>query len=349
MSHDVLYRKYRPQKFSEVSGQESIISILAGEIKSGNFAHAYLFSGSRGTGKTSVARILAKELGCSSKDLYEIDAASNTGVDDVRVLREGVRSLPFESPLKVYLIDEVHMLSKAAFNALLKTLEEPPAHVVFILATTELHKVPDTVISRCELYAFKRPTIETLTETVTKIVKKEGTKIDQEAAALVAFLGDGSFRDTLGVLQKVLAAGGEPVITLELVEAVTGATSLSLVQEFIKDLLAADADQALKILAQLVEANLDLKTFNKRVLAELRSAMLVKYAPGLGPDIKAAAGADRFGFYETIAAHREAGKLSAILKELLEAHDLIGSTYLAALPLELAVINITEKLKTNFK
>ena len=157
MSESVLYRKYRPQSFKEVLGQEHVVEALEGAIRLGRVAHAYLFSGSRGTGKTSVARILAKALGTSETDLYEIDAASNRGIDDIRLLRDGVSAVPFESKRKVYIIDEVHMLTKEAFNALLKTLEEPPPHVIFILATTELEKVPETIISRCQTFSFKRP------------------------------------------------------------------------------------------------------------------------------------------------------------------------------------------------
>ena len=151
-----LYRKYRPQNFKEVLGQEQVTKVLEGAISLGRIAHAYLFAGSRGTGKTSVARIFAHSIGTVAEDTYEIDAASNTGVDDVRALNESVSVLPFSSKYKVYIIDEVHMLSKSAFNALLKTLEEPPSYVVFILATTELHKIPETILSRCQRYIFSK-------------------------------------------------------------------------------------------------------------------------------------------------------------------------------------------------
>src|SRR3989344_4156987 len=151
-----LYRKYRPTKFEDVIGQTHIISVLENEIKADRVSHAYLFSGSRGTGKTSVARIFASTLGVNPEDIYEIDAASNRGIDDIRAIRESVHTLPYSSKYKIYIVDEVHMLTKEAFNALLKTLEEPPAHVIFILATTEPHKLLDTVISRCEHFTFKR-------------------------------------------------------------------------------------------------------------------------------------------------------------------------------------------------
>ncbi len=150
----VLYRKYRPQTFKDVIGQEHVVKVLEGAVKLGNISHAYIFSGSRGTGKTSVARILAREIGTSGNDLYEMDAASNRGIDDVREIRESVNTLPFESKYKIYIIDEVHMLTREAWNAFLKTLEEPPSHVIFIMATTELEKVPETVVSRCQTFAF---------------------------------------------------------------------------------------------------------------------------------------------------------------------------------------------------
>ncbi len=210
--HATLYRQYRPQDFGEVRGQEQVTDTLEKAIKSGKVAHAYLFAGSRGTGKTSVARILAKRLGVSDKDLYEMDAASQTGVDNIRELREGVQTSPFDSKYKFYIIDEAHMLSKAAWNALLKTLEEPPAHAIFVLATTERDKVPDTIQSRCEVYTFKQPSREVLAQTAEDVAKKEGYVLEKPAAELVALLSEGSFRDALSILQKVLSvASGKKI------------------------------------------------------------------------------------------------------------------------------------------
>lgn len=178
MHDQVLYRKYRPNTWDEVVGQEHIVSVLSQSIESGNFSHAYLFTGGRGTGKTSIARIFAKALGTNPEDITEIDAASNRGIDDIRALREAVRVLPFSSPYKVYIIDEVHMLSRDAFNALLKTLEEPPAHCIFILATTELDKVPDTILSRCQVFSFRNPTERILVKEVERIAAAEHIEID---------------------------------------------------------------------------------------------------------------------------------------------------------------------------
>src|SRR3989344_4956778 len=182
--NEVLYRKYRPQEFNEVIGQEPVVKVLQGAVKLGNLSHAYLFAGSRGTGKTSLARILARAIGTSQNDLTEMDAASNRGIDEIREIRDSVNTLPYESKYKVYIMDEVHMLTKDAWNALLKTLEEPPAHVVFILATTELEKVPETVVSRCQTFSFKKPNLSTLKDFALVIAKKEGATLEPAAAEL---------------------------------------------------------------------------------------------------------------------------------------------------------------------
>jgi DNA polymerase-3 subunit gamma/tau len=201
-----LYRKYRPNNFSEVKDQDHIVSVLEGAIKKGKIPHAILFSGTRGTGKTTLARIFAKAIGTADLDMYEIDAASNRGIDDVRELKEAVHTLPYESTHKVYIIDEVHMLTKEAFNALLKTLEEPPSHVVFILATTEEEKLLDTILSRCQVFRMHSPSRSVLAEIVTEVANKEGFKLEADAADLIAIAADGSFRDALGVTQKVIMA-----------------------------------------------------------------------------------------------------------------------------------------------
>src|SRR3989344_6419822 len=184
-THVALYRKYRPQKFEDVVEQHHIVDVLKNTIKLGNISHAYLFEGSRGTGKTTMARIFAGAIGCTPNDLYEIDAASNRGIDDIRELRESVATLPFESPYKVYIIDEVHMLTKEAFNALLKTLEEPPKHAVFVLATTEIDKVLDTIISRTQHFEFRKIAEEELELALKKITEKEKIKIDSESLGIL--------------------------------------------------------------------------------------------------------------------------------------------------------------------
>src|SRR3989344_2830450 len=190
--HTTLYRQYRPTNFGEVRGQDHVTSVLEKSIKNKKIAHAYLFSGGRGTGKTSVARILGQKLGVSDKDLYEIDAASNRGIEDIRALREGVYSSPFESPYKLYIIDEAHMLTTPAWNAFLKTLEEPPAHAIFVLATTERDKIPETIQSRCEAYTFKQPTREILSAVVAEVAKSEGFSLGAPPAGPFARLPEGS-------------------------------------------------------------------------------------------------------------------------------------------------------------
>ncbi len=223
MAELALYRKYRPSSFSEVVGQGHVVKALQGALKEGNVAHAYLFYGSRGTGKTSVARIFARELKAHDSDIHEIDAATYTGVDNIRALREEAAVMPFESERKVYIVDEVHMLSKGAFNAFLKLLEEPPSHVTFILATTDLDKVPDTIQSRCQIFTFKKPTQKAIAETVAAIAKAEGFTLEKASAELIALLADGSFRDSQSILQKILSASSDKKVSVEDVVAITGA------------------------------------------------------------------------------------------------------------------------------
>ncbi len=236
--HTSLYRKYRPQNFKEVVGQDHIVSILEAVIDQKRPHHAYLFTGTRGVGKTSIARIFAKALGVEQEDIYEIDAASYTGVDNIRELTESAMTLPFRSPYKVYILDEVHMLSKSAFNAFLKGLEEPPKHVIYILATTELGKLPETIISRCEVHNFKTPTVDTLAHTGISVAEKEGFSISNEVAKVIALSGDGSFRDTLGSLQKVLDGTSGKKVTEADVEKVLGVPKLQTIEKLVEDVIA---------------------------------------------------------------------------------------------------------------
>ena len=237
-SHFSLYRKYRPQTFGEMRGQEEVVRALTGALSQKSVAHAYLFAGGRGTGKTSVARIFARGLGIAPDDLYEIDAASNRGIDDVREIRDGVAVLPFKSPYKMYLIDEAHMLTKEAFNALLKTLEEPPAHVIFVLATTELRKFPETIISRCQVLHFQKPSLKILSDMVEEVAKKEGFELAQGVALLIAEHGDGSFRDTYGVLQKIISSAhpDSKVISADFVNHVIGVPQFSYIFDYVQAL-----------------------------------------------------------------------------------------------------------------
>lgn len=336
-----LYRKYRPQTFKDVEGQDHIVKVLEGSIKSGNISHAYLFSGGRGTGKTSIARIFARALGCTPNDLYEIDAASNRGIDDIRELRESVGTLPFESPYKVYIIDEVHMLTKEAFNALLKTLEEPPAHALFMLATTETDKLPETVVSRCQTFSFKKPTQKVLKDLVVRVAKKEGYTLEGGTAELVALLGDGSFRDTLGMLQKVVSASTDKKITLEEVEIVTGAPKGSLVHDFISSIHEGNKEKGLTAIQNAAAANIDIKVFLKLVLERIRFILLYKNAPGMQATIADDLSSDDLLFVKTIAEAKETKISAAALAELLGVYGEVGRSAIPELPLELAVIRLT--------
>lgn len=335
-----LYRKYRPDAFKDVIGQDQVVSVLEGSIKLGNISHAYLFTGSRGTGKTSVARIFAKAIGTSEKDLYEIDAASYTGVDDIREIREGVATLPFDSKYKVYIIDEVHMLSKSAFNALLKTLEEPPAHVIFILATTEMEKLPETVVSRCQTFNFKKPNQATLKTFALNISKKEGFTLEPSAGELIALLGDGSYRDTHGILQKVIGSSKDARISLEEVEIVTGAPKSTLIHGVMEGIVKNDGALALENIRKASDANIDMKLFAKLLLQKLRFVLLIKYAPNIEKTIAEEVSEEDLGFLKNIAGNKDAKINSQTLLEFINAYDMIGISSVPELPLELAIIKI---------
>ena len=334
----VLYRTYRPSTWKDVVGQDPIVEVLTETIKLKRVSHAYLFSGGRGTGKTTVARILAKSLGANDEDIYEIDAASNRGIDDIRELREHVSVSPFSSPYKVYIIDEVHMLSKDAWNALLKTLEEPPAHVVFILATTELDKVPETIVSRCQSFTFKKPTREILRAQIADIAKKEGYELDRGASDVIALLGDGSFRDALGVLEKILSSTKGKKVSREEVEAITGAPRASLVNDFIRHVIAKNVDEALSDLTKTEKAGISMKVFSTLMLEKVRFILLIQNSPRSADMIKERVSDDDFAFIQ----EESAKKLLTVdmLRILLEAAGAVNRAHIEVLPLELAVVAI---------
>lgn len=338
-----LYRKYRPKSFTDVVGQDHVVSVLEAAIKDGQLAHSYLFSGSRGTGKTSVARILAQELGTSANDLIEIDAASNNGVDDVRELREAVRSLPFDSKYKVYILDEVHMLSKGAFNALLKTIEEPPAHVIFILATTELEKVPETIVSRCQTFVFKKPTETVLKKVVTDLAKREGYTLEAGSAELIALLGDGSFRDAEGILQKVLTFSKAKKISVEEVEKVTGAPSQSLVEDFIRAIAEGKLDFGLSRIKAASDANIDMQIYLKLILNLFRTLLLIRVAPAQEKEILKSLSESEQAFVKEMLKANSGMILSKHLVTLLESYQALRYSFIKTLPLELALIKILGK------
>ncbi|MDO8231611.1 MAG: DNA polymerase III subunit gamma/tau [bacterium] len=338
MAHQSLYRVHRPATFADVVGQEQVTKPLEEAAKSKKIGHAYLFSGSRGLGKTSVARIFASAIGCTENDLYEVDAASNNSVEDIRALTEGVYTLPFQSPYKVYILDEVHMLSKGAWNAFLKTLEEPPAHAVFILATTELEKVPETVQSRCQVFEFKKPTRAVLARMIAAVAKKEGFVLASDAAELVAMLAGGSYRDALSVLQRVFSGVEGKSLSREVVEAATGAPRREQVHALISALAMTDRNKALTAIEQAAKAGVDMKLFLELVLETLRATLLMRYAPDLRASLQSELGADDFAALETFA--KEKGITPAALLAFLNAADRIRYAPIPALPLELAVLEL---------
>lgn len=289
MAYQVLARKWRPKQFEEVVGQGHVTRTLQNAIKQDKLAHAYLFTGTRGVGKTSIARLFAKAIRCenrkpdfnpclvcetcrdidsgSSMDYTEIDGASNNSVDDVRALIENVQYLPTRGKHKIYVIDEVHMLSVSAFNALLKTLEEPPAHAIFILATTDPHKLLGTVISRCQRYDFKNVAVETLAHHVLNIAKAEGISFSHPKIAIkLAELGQGSVRDTLSIFDQVLGLSGNNVVTEESLTQALGLAGTSAMKEVLSGILTGDTKTTSKIYKQLIDENIDLKKLCDQIL-----------------------------------------------------------------------------------
>jgi DNA polymerase-3 subunit gamma/tau len=343
--HDLaLYRKYRPSRWSEVIGQDHIVDVLESSVKDKKVSHAYLFVGSRGTGKTSLARIFANSIGVSANDMYEIDAASNRGIEDIKELRDGVRVLPFDSKYKVYIIDEVHMLSKDAWGALLKTLEEPPKHVIFILATTELQKVPETIISRCQVFTFKKAGDAVLKKMLIDIAKKEGIELDVPSAELIAILGDGSYRDGLGELQKVLNFAKGKKIKREDVEKITGAPKSVLVNDFISAIALKDIEAGLQAVKKASESNLDMKLYFKLIIEKFRVAIILRYAPKLEEEMAGELGDTDIEFLKNLAKEDKDGMIrSPALSILLNAYQDIDNAFVASLPLELALIKIVRK------
>lgn len=349
MENLALYRKYRPGDFDEVVGQDHIVKVLENSINTGNISHAYLFVGSRGTGKTSLARIFSNNLKVSVNDIYEIDAASNRSIDDMRALRDGVRTLPFDSKYKIYIIDEVHMLSRDAWGALLKTLEEPPAHVIFILATTELHKVPDTIISRCQVFNFKKPTDLILKNHINKIAKQEGFKIEAGGDELIAILGDGSFRDTLGVLDKVLnfysqTNAKSKTITIEEIENITNSPKNTLVNSLLSSLVSSDLNQALEAVKKASLDNLDMNLFMKLILQKFRLAVILRYAPTQIEKMEGDLREEDISFLKELIKTDTKGIFrSKGLAVLLEAYTDLNNAFIKTLPLEMALIKIIKE------
>jgi DNA polymerase III subunit gamma/tau len=300
LDYQVSARKYRPGTFDDVIGQPHVIQTLMNAVSTKRIAHAYLFSGTRGVGKTTVARILAKALNCergptsrpcnrcencreiaqgSSVDVIEIDGASNTSVDDVREIRENVKFTPFRGQFRVYIIDEVHMLSNSAFNALLKTLEEPPAHVVFVFATTEIHKIPATILSRCQHYNFRRIARTEIIERLRHVAAQDQLTLEDRSFVALARASEGSMRDALSLLDQAIAYGGKAIRHSDL-EVLLGAVPQELVQGLIRAVWDQDSPAALASLAHLLDQGHDLRAFCAEVVERLRNLLVAAVVPG---------------------------------------------------------------------
>lgn len=297
MSYTALYRKFRPGEFEEVKGQDAIVKTLKNQIVAGRVGHAYLFCGTRGTGKTTVAKIFAKAVNCehpvdgspcgecaacrniaagASMNVIEIDAASNNGVDNIREIREEVAYRPTEGKYKVYIIDEVHMLSIGAFNALLKTLEEPPEYVIFILATTEAHKIPVTILSRCQRYDFRRITIDTIAARLQDLIQREGWDVEERAVRYIAKAADGSMRDGLSLLDQCAAFYIGERLTYERVLEVMGAVDTEMFSRLLREVLAMDVTRVIQTVEELVMQGRELSQLAADFTWYLRNLLLVK-------------------------------------------------------------------------
>lgn len=299
MSYTALYRKWRPSTFQAVKGQNHIVKTLKNQIITGRIGHAYLFCGTRGTGKTSIAKIFARAVNCehpvdgspcnecdtcksisssSSMNVVEIDAASNNGVENIREIREQVQYPPTEGKYRVYIIDEVHMLSTGAFNALLKTLEEPPPYVIFILATTEVHKIPITVLSRCQRYDFKRITIETITDRLKELTTAEQIPVEDRALAYVAKAADGSMRDALSLLDQCVAFHYGNLLTYDNVLEVLGAVDVTVFSELLRAIIGKDTVGCIRMLEEMVIQGRELGQFVTDFIWYLRNLLVLKSA-----------------------------------------------------------------------
>lgn len=297
MSYTALYRKFRPDNFDDVKGQDHIVTTLTNQIKANRIGHAYLFCGTRGTGKTTVAKILAKAVNCehpvngspcnecamckaiqagTAMNVIEIDAASNNGVDNIREIREEVAYRPTEGKYKVYIIDEVHMLSTGAFNALLKTLEEPPSYVIFILATTEAHKIPITILSRCQRYDFHRISIDTIAARLSELLTAEGVEAEEKAVRYVAKKGDGSMRDALSLLDQCISFYLGQVLTYDKVLDVLGAVDTEVFSRLLRKVLSGDVTGSIHVLEDLITGGRELGQFASDFTWYMRNLLLVK-------------------------------------------------------------------------
>jgi len=363
MNSLVLYRKYRPQTFAEIIGQEHIVQTLTNAISSGMTAHAYLFSGPRGTGKTTVARLLAKAVNCQNRkknefepcnkcsscleimggralDLIEIDAASHRGIDEVRELREGIKFTPTKSKYKVFIIDECHQLTREAANALLKTLEEPPSYAIFVLATTEIHKMIPTIISRCQRFDFRKLTVPEIIKRLEIISEREKVKVEKPVLELIALNSGGSIRDGEGMLDQALTfAGIKGEIKAGDIKDLLGLVEIELVAKFCDFICQKKATEAINFLNEIIDRGSDLQEFAKILINYLRQALILKIVGSeTANPIVTGLTKEEFQKLEEQAAVFKETELRNILNLFLEAENKMKYSPIIQLPLELAII-----------
>ena len=361
MSYMALYRKWRPDEFEEVKGQEHVVTTLKNQITHDRVGHAYLFCGTRGTGKTTVAKLFAKAVNCehpledgspcnecatckaiqagSSLNVIEIDAASNNGVDNIRDIREEVQYSPAEGKYKVYIIDEVHMLSIGAFNALLKTLEEPPSYVIFILATTEAHKIPITILSRCQRYDFRRISLETIYERLMELLGREGIEADEKAVRYVAKAADGSMRDALSLLDQCIAFYLGQKLTYDKVLEVLGAVDIDVFNRLIVEIAKGQTMEALAIIEEIIWQGRELSQFVTDFTWYMRNLMMVKVSDEVKDQLDISA--ENLAIMKQTAQELELNTLMRYIRVFSELSNRIRYATQKRVSLELAIIKLT--------
>lgn len=356
--YQVLYRKWRPQKFSDVAGQPQVTKTLENELKSGRINHAYLFTGSRGTGKTTCAKILAKAVNClnlqngnpccecenckgiddgSILDVVEMDAASNRGIDDIRAVIDEAQFRPSRGKYRVYIIDEVHMLTEPAFNALLKTLEEPPEHVVFVLATTEVHKLPSTILSRCQRFDFNRIAPEDIKNRLKYVAENEGASIEDDAAYLIAAIADGAMRDALSLMDRCL--GSADNITTEIVRDSAGLARKDYLFELSTACINKNPAKALETLSRLHRESKDMARLCDELLDHFRSLMMIKCTRN--PQTHIVMSADEFELAQTQADYLTLGEIVYIMDILQNTYQRMGKGNSNKTELETALVKLS--------